>query len=647
MSKLCEVNLGVRCSEESFWSSCEVWINKAHVLNKRLCGVKESNSRTLCSSFEELRYTLTVLTQTTDHELADILPFIHLYTEDSVHKAKEHWSVGVRTIIPKVHSGANVFKEVIVKDLSRQTVTFLPIEETSEGHIIPRKSNIHQIKLEENADECVLSLHALRPDLWYSDGVAYPKLSWLSAELLPKLARWAKENKSSDFKSTLSLLPVEKYSILYQELKNKYKEIVKVWPEVTDPEKFVFEDVAIATYLLVLWGEERAEKEITIPQSFVDLGCGNGLLVHILNNEGHPGKGIDVRKRKIWDMYGASTHLEEKAITPSASFLFPETDWLIGNHSDELTPWIPVIAARSSYSCRYFVLPCCFFDFCGKYQRRHCKKTQYREYIDFITEISEACGFQTEEDCLRIPSTKRVCLIGKSRSYEEPEGELAEGRRADYIRGRQVSSTSSTNVTQEDHSVDNHHGDRQGIPEPGSEWGNGFQPREKTETVRNCAALPRDLVDGVVLKVARALLVLTAEAGQEKNHTMLRDTNEWNAGGSLSIHEVAELLDQSTLHMLKKECGGLQTLLKNSHQVFRVEGGRVYIRDCRNNKRPRQRTRVHPKNKSQISGVLKTRLCWFHTHHPHGCPLSTEDCLFAHGAGDLRPSTRPLKKLKN
>lgn len=25
----------------------------------------------------------------------------------------------------------------------------------------------------------------------------------------------------------------------------------KVWPEVTDPEKFVYEDVAIATYLLV------------------------------------------------------------------------------------------------------------------------------------------------------------------------------------------------------------------------------------------------------------------------------------------------------------------------------------------------------------------------------------------------------------
>lgn len=63
---------------------------------------------------------------------------------------------------------------------------------------------------------------------------------------------------------------------------------------------------------------------------------------------------------------------------------------------------------RSSYYCRYFVLPCCFFDFCGKYQRRQCKKSQYREYVDFISEVSTACGFLTEEDCLRIPSTKRV-----------------------------------------------------------------------------------------------------------------------------------------------------------------------------------------------------------------------------------------------
>ena len=37
---------------------------------------------------------------------------------------------------------------------------------------------------------------------------------------------------------------------------------------------------------------------------------------------------------------------QESAITPNDETLFPDVDWLIGNHSDELTPWIPVIAAR-------------------------------------------------------------------------------------------------------------------------------------------------------------------------------------------------------------------------------------------------------------------------------------------------------------
>lgn len=70
----------------------------------------------------------------------------------------------------------------------------------------------------------------LAPDLWFSDGVAYPKPAWFSTDLLPKLVRWASENRSSEFGSTLSLLPVEKYSVVYQQLKEKYKAMVKVKP---------------------------------------------------------------------------------------------------------------------------------------------------------------------------------------------------------------------------------------------------------------------------------------------------------------------------------------------------------------------------------------------------------------------------------
>ena len=36
----------------------------------------------------------------------------------------------------------------------------------------------------------------------------------------------------------------------------------------------------------ILWEEERAARELCQRQSFVDLGCGNGLLVYLLSCEG-------------------------------------------------------------------------------------------------------------------------------------------------------------------------------------------------------------------------------------------------------------------------------------------------------------------------------------------------------------------------
>ncbi|KAJ8008192.1 hypothetical protein DPEC_G00102210 [Dallia pectoralis] len=638
MSKLSELKFTDNSSSlpGGFWSAIDVWIKKPHVVNKRICGVKETECRNV--GFEELGNIL--LAHGIDvSESNDVFSFLNGGVERK-HDKERLWSICMRTFIPKVNCyGTIVHKEIILKDFDSQRVSFLPVEEFVEGTASLRTNNIYQIHLlAGDNDEWTVAIHLLRPNDWFSDGVAYPKLPWLGGELLPKLVRWATESKTSEFRSTLSLLPIEKYSLMYQQLKDKYKKMVKVWPEVTDPEKFVYEDVAIATYLLVLWDEERAEKDLTVKQSFVDLGCGNGLLVHILSNEGHPGKGIDVRKRKIWDMYGPETNLEETAITPSDGFLFPRTDWLIGNHSDELTPWIPVIAARSSFFCQYFVLPCCFFDFYGKYQRRQCRKSQYKEYIDFISEVSTTCGFNTEEDCLRIPSTKRVCLVGRSRSYQESGELLAEECRAKYIQSRQTCSGATVHGSEAKGESKCHHDLLETVRSHGNDWGEGFQPRERVETVRNCASLPRDFIDGIVLRVANTLLGLT------------KDEGAWNAGGSLPVREVAELLEPETLQVLKNECGGLQTLLKNNHQVFRVEGGMVHIRDWRERaQRPRglQGVRADAKRRSVLTGALKTRPCWFHAQHPRGCPLQAGECAFAHGADDLKPSARPIKKMKN
>ncbi|KAL8182769.1 UNVERIFIED_CONTAM: tRNA methyltransferase 44 [Gekko kuhli] len=318
----------------------------------------------------------------------------------------------------------------------------------------------------------------------------------------------------------------------------------------------------------ILWEDERTAKGLSRKQSFVDLGCGNGLLVHILSSEGHSGKGIDVRRRKIWDMYGPQTHLEECAVSPND--LYPDADWLIGNHSDELTPWIPVIAARSSYSCCYFVLPCCFFDFHGKYNRRQSKKTQYREYLDFVTEVGLVCGFNVEEDCLRIPSTKRVCLIGKSRTYLTSQSAALDELRGRYISRRQCHSIRAPGEVEGGHQREHQPAasravgliaGREALKNMGVAGAliSGFQPRGK-EPVRNCSALPKDFVDSVVLEVANLLLSGIQDLSGA--------SGAWSRGESLTLSEIAAHLNEDTLKRLRNEYGGLQTLLRNNHQVF-------------------------------------------------------------------------------
>ncbi|XP_059532386.1 probable tRNA (uracil-O(2)-)-methyltransferase isoform X2 [Myotis daubentonii] len=551
-------------------------------------------------------------------------------------EAQHELDVALRTVIPKRSRRCPLAaprREMVARDVLGGTVTFLPLEGDGQGSLKVQMSNVYQIQLRRGREEWFISVLIFCPERWQSDGTVYPKPTWLGRELPARLARWSVASGSSGFRSTLSLLPILKYSHTYQELKDKYKHMVQVWPEVTDPEKFVYEDVAIAAYLLVLWEEERAARGVTAKQAFVDLGCGNGLLAHILSGAGHPGRGIDVRRRKIWDAYGPQTRLEEAAITPSDETLFPDADWLIGNHSDELTPWIPVIAAR--------------------YRRRQSEKTQYREYLDFIREVGLACGFHVEEDCLRIPSTKRVCLLGRSRTYPSAAEAAIDRQRTQYI--------------------NRHRGCNAGLPAPGpapappraeagsvgvdccprgppegpgaleagaeGRWLPGFHPRDRAERVRNCTALPREFVDQVVLQVANLLL-----GGEQLSPGSPRrgSPQTWNRGASLSLAEVAGQLDRETLQRLKRECGGLQTLLRNNHQVFTVLNGRVHFRDWREEKLQEEK---QPEAKRRLlSTAFKTRLCWFFSHHPDGCALPAGCCPFAHGPGELRPPPASKRK---
>ena len=89
------------------------------------------------------------------------------------------------------------------------------------------------------------------------------------------------------------IVPKVKYQDLYAVLKDKYGCWVHKWIESTDPSKHVFEDIAIATWLICLWNHDKS-------QNFIDLGCGNGFLTFILTQEGYSGYGIDMARRKLW-----------------------------------------------------------------------------------------------------------------------------------------------------------------------------------------------------------------------------------------------------------------------------------------------------------------------------------------------------------
>lgn len=107
MPKLLDLQFPAGCERlpEGFWSSVDVWIKKPHVLNKRLCGAKETDGVTVGKNLLEALLEDPKLSQT-------VMAF--LGEEASEHQ--ETWSCTIRTIIPKVSCcGSNLCKELVVR----------------------------------------------------------------------------------------------------------------------------------------------------------------------------------------------------------------------------------------------------------------------------------------------------------------------------------------------------------------------------------------------------------------------------------------------------------------------------------------------------------------------------------------------------
>ncbi|KAK1138431.1 tRNA(Ser) Um(44) 2'-O-methyltransferase [Aspergillus melleus] len=221
-----------------------------------------------------------------------------------------------------------------------------------------------------------------------------------------------------------NIIPQHLVQNTYTRLKFKYgPNLCRDWVESTEPSKHVFEDLSITAFLIELWrsmygvcpADERTgqapsrqgddarpgDEDPTLQQSdfpgFVDVACGNGVLVYVLLMEGYKGWGFDARRRKTWSIFPAdvqarlkeeiyipkpfhdalappasSSPLDKVPSNPNQDFDFdlgvkshtgtlPSNTFIISNHADELTLWTPLMGALSSPGSPlpFLAIPCC------------------------------------------------------------------------------------------------------------------------------------------------------------------------------------------------------------------------------------------------------------------------------------------------
>ena len=175
--------------------------------------------------------------------------------------------------------------------------------------------------------------------------------------------------------------------------------------------------------------------------ALISHSCGNGLLTHILTAEGYEGHGIDLRSRLSWSHYPPATQARLHVYTFNPLFSINAIDdpyfkpgvFVIGNHADELTPWVPVVSTIVS-AAGYLSIPCCAWSFDAKYDRSKAptypipndelfignlnlggfgkNDSSYSRYRIWLASLSLHCGWEVECETLRIPSTRNWAIIG-------------------------------------------------------------------------------------------------------------------------------------------------------------------------------------------------------------------------------------------
>ena len=195
--------------------------------------------------------------------------------------------------------------------------------------------------------------------------------------------------------------------------------------------------------------------------------------------------------------------------------------------------------------------------------------------MDYLENICSECGIDVNRDRLKIPSTKRICLVSKKRMYSYNKQHIQNDCIKKLINLKVINSNEGK-----------------------------VKLRSPEEKVKNCTQLNKKYLEEVVLDVANFIIKSNTEGSC------------WREGEFIHLSELIMLLTSERRHSLKAQCGGLQTLLKNHHYVFLVCNGRVKLRK--------------PSIKIPPPKVIKQKTCWFFLNHPDSCPLTAEECTYQH-----------------
>lgn len=455
----------------------------------------ESGETKVCTSSPELpQFPKTEDSEVLHRDLSDVLLRSVPLESASVKLAQK--SAAIRRIIPRNPSKDHIINQTCLVQTGEDAVLVV---------YIPHIQNVEEVPFYLPPVQAVgILYHKGSLSIHYAPFENQPFLLdaserpiRIALRLLQTLAKHSLGAKAGYEKRVNHDLVVPRVAFQnrYIALKKKYSgDLVANWVESTDPKKHVFEDLAVAAFLIELWSARFGDSEF----EFRDLGCGNGLLVHILILEGYKGKGIDARARKSWKTYPQNVQdcLLEQIIIPSillkphpavaklaphirdngrlfqvpefhtpasvplmkyyssANLLesskvctteeFPPNAFVIGNHLDELTCWIPLL------DLPFVVIPCCshalngakvrytpkrHFDAVTKTKLPAQNVSTYGALVDHVEDLSAKMGWDSEKEILRIPSTRNSAIIGikKLLPFDEESVEATETRIIDII----------------------------------------------------------------------------------------------------------------------------------------------------------------------------------------------------------------------